>query len=195
MNELAQKIEGLLLYKNEPVTFTWLSRVLEVPKDHIQEAINTMLPHYEQRGITLVVTHDSAAIMTADVVSGLITGFSKNREERELSKQALETLAIIMYKSRVTKAEIDYIRGVNSVFILRNLLIRGLISKKPNLLDKRSPIYVPTHDLLSFLGINSIETLPGFDDIKQRLADLEDRFIEDQKDEKPLVVGDTSFEE
>lgn len=195
MTLLEKKIEGLLLYKNEPVSYSWLARVLEVQKNEIEQSVLNMQANYTDRGISIVTTGDSAAIMTSEEVSKVITSLSKNQEERELSKQALETLAIILYKDRVTKSEIDYIRGVNSIFILRNLLIRGLITKKLNVLDKRSPIYIPTHDMLSFLGIENIESLPEFEEMKERLSKLEERFIEDQQAEKePLVVGDDSFE-
>ncbi len=194
MTLLEQKIEGLLLYKNEPVTYSWLSRVLEVRKEEIIETVKKMQTYYENRGIVLVLSNDSAALMTSQSVSEVIGEISKNQEEKELSKQALETLAIILYKDRVTKSEIDYIRGVNSVFILRNLLIRGLITKKPNLLDKRSPIYVPTHDLLSFLGLENIELLPDFEKVKNQLAELEQRFVEDQTDTEPIEVGDSTID-
>jgi len=192
---LEKKIEGLLLYKNEPVTYSWLARVLEVQEDEIRQTITSMHALYQDRGVTIVTTDESAAIMTSEDVTKVISSLSKNQEERELSKQALETLAIILYKDRVTKSEIDYIRGVNSVFILRNLLIRGLITKKLNVLDKRSPIYIPTHDMLSYLGLKDISALPEFEKMKQRLSELEERFIEDQKEEKrSLVVGDSLHE-
>ena len=50
--------------------------------------------------------------------------------DSELSKASLETLSIIIYKNTASRAEIDYIRGVNSSFILRNLLVRGLIERE-----------------------------------------------------------------
>jgi len=122
----------------------------------------------------------------------IITELDKKGEAKELSKQALETLSIIAYKAKVTKAEIDFIRGVNSVFILRNLLVRGLITKKNNILDKRSPLYIVTHDLLAHLGIEGIEQLPGHLKISQRLNELEDEFNQEQNHSEIIEVGDSS---
>jgi segregation and condensation protein B len=181
MNKLEQKIEAILIYKNEPVSFLWLSKTLDVHKEDVQNAINEMHQYYENRGITLVVSSESVCIMTADIAHNIISDLAKTHEEKELSKQALETLSIILYKERVTKSEIDYIRGVNSVFILRNLLIRGLIKKKKNLLDKRSPIYVPTHDLLSFLGISQIQELPEYEKMQKHLVEIEQQQVENNK--------------
>jgi GNAT superfamily N-acetyltransferase len=61
------------------------------------------------------------------------------------------------------EAEIDYIRGVNSNFILRNLLMRGLVERIEHETDKRSLKYRPTFELLSFLGIGSVEELPEYE--------------------------------
>ena len=102
----------------------------------------------------------------------------------------METLAIILYKGSVTRSEIDYIRGVTSTFILRNLAIRGLVEKYINEEDKRTVLYKPTIDLLSYLGVESTEKLPSFSDlnsilnnkIKQENA-VENTEVKEQSDE------------
>ncbi len=89
----------------------------------------------------------------------------KSERGGELSKASLETLAIIVYKNGVTRSEIDYIRGVNSSFILRNLYLRGLISKSEGEKKGRGAKYIPTVDLIRFLGITELTELPGYTDI------------------------------
>jgi len=189
MKPYEQKIEALLMYKNEPTTYTWLAKALELQKSEVKDLVSEMQQYYQNRGFILVQTDEYASLMTSPLAASIIDHLNKNQKEKELSKQALETLAIIMYKAQVTKSEIDYIRGVNSVFILRNLLIRGLITKKPNLLDKRSPFYIPTHDVLAHLGISNVKDMPEFDLIEKNLHELEDRYQDEQKDTEPLVVG------
>lgn len=197
MKLLEQKIESLLFFKNEPLSYTWLSKVLETPKEVIKETISKMSSYYENRGISIVTTEDSAALMTSESAQELIASITHAKEERELSKQALETLSIIVYKGKATKPEVDYIRGVNSVFILRNLLMRGLITKKQNTLDKRSPYYVPTHDLLSFLGITNLDNLPGSEAIEEKIQELDQQFCDEQNRESNITINsqdDTSDE-
>ncbi|MCA9353189.1 SMC-Scp complex subunit ScpB [Patescibacteria group bacterium] len=191
MKPIEQKIEALLLYKNEPVRYEWLAKTLNISANEIKKIVADMQQnHYSDRGIQLVMNEDGVSLMTASIATPIIEKIIKSQEHKELSKQALETLAIIVYKKKVTKPEIDDIRGVNSIFILRNLLIRGLITKKQNLLDKRSPLYIPTHDLLSHLGISEVSAMPGFEDVQKKLNDLEDQFLEDQHDTEPIIVGE-----
>ena len=138
MNTLEQKIEALLLYKNEPVGYSWLAKYLGITDQESREIVSGMSRYYEGRGITLVTTNDDAALMTGGIATDIIRKLTSSDEHKELSKQALETLAIIVYRSPITKVEIDYIRGVNSVFILRNLLVRGLIEKKNKKIQKEN---------------------------------------------------------
>ena len=88
---------------------------------------------------------------------------------KELSKASLETLSIILYTDKPTRGDIDYIRGVNSSFILRNLLVRGIIEKDIHPEDSRKFIYKPTLDLLRFLGITNVSDLENFSETKEKL--------------------------
>lgn len=176
-----QIIESLLFYKNEPVSFSWLALRTKIPEKQVRLEVEGMIPFYENRGLVLLISPTEVSLVTGRVGTEVISELVKNNEEKELSKQALETLAIVAYKGKVTKSEIDYIRGVNSVFILRNLLIRGLIIKHSNPQDKRSPIYSISHDLLSFLGLTQLEELPDYTGLMGKLHTLEQDYFEDQQ--------------
>ena len=186
MNPIQQKIESLLFYRNEPVSFSWLAKQIDCTKDKIKEEINTMLSFYDNRGLTIVFSDDSVSLLTSEISDEIIQNLSKKDEEKELSKQALETLAIILYKGKITKSELDYIRGVNSIFILRNLLIRGLIEKKQNPEDKRSPLYSITHDTFSYLGIHQENELPDYMELKKKLSEIEHEWKDEQITEENL---------
>lgn len=177
MNKKQQIIESLLFFKNEPVSYKWLSKHTGWNIQEIENEVKNMLMFYEDRGLTLVITKDHVSLLSSDVAAEIIQNINKFNKENELSKQALETLAVILYKGEVVKSELDYIRGVNSVFILRNLLIRGLIEKKVNPQDKRSPLYIATHDTMSFLGIHSQLELPDFDNFIQKIENVEKEYL------------------
>jgi len=68
---------------------------------------------------------------------------------------------LIAYLGPISRAQIDYFRGVNSSFILRNLLMRGLIERVSESAD-RSYSYQISFDLLKHLGISKIEDLPDY---------------------------------
>ena len=75
------------------------------------------------------------------------------------------TLTIILYHAPISRPEVDYIRGVNSSFIIRHLLIRGLIKRSLKAGDNRAYVYEPTIELLAQLGLNERASLPRYDEI------------------------------
>jgi segregation and condensation protein B len=107
---------------------------------------------------------------TAKELSSLIEQLTKEELTRDLGKAGLETLSIVLYQGPISRADIDYIRGVNSQFILRNLLIRGLVERVDNPADARSFLYQTTLQLLSHLGISKREDLPEFDKVREDIA-------------------------
>lgn len=168
--ELQAKIEGLLFYKGEPMQIKKLAELLNANQEEIESAILLLSEALASRGITLIRKEDSVTLGVAKDLSELVEAIRKDEITKDLSKATLETLSIILYKNGTTRSEIDYIRGVNSSFILRNLLIRGLIEKREDKNDGRRIVYVPTFDALSFMGINNIEELPNY---KEVIAELD----------------------
>ncbi|MEK7503143.1 MAG: SMC-Scp complex subunit ScpB, partial [Patescibacteria group bacterium] len=75
-------------------------------------------------------------------------------------------------KGPVKRSEVEYIRGVNSSFMLRNLLIRGLIERVRDPKDSRSYVYRVSRDFLKFLGITSISDLPEYGSFAKKLEEF-----------------------
>ncbi|OHA59464.1 MAG: hypothetical protein A2589_01210 [Candidatus Vogelbacteria bacterium RIFOXYD1_FULL_46_19] len=175
--ELAPKIEAILFYKAEPVSLSWLTKILEVKLEEIEVALISLESDLTARGLQLVRHNENVALGTASATSDLISKITQEELSKDLGRAGLETLTIVLYRAPIARSEIDYIRGVNSSFILRNLMIRGLVERKPNPNDSRSFVYQPTLDLLAHLGLTRIEELPNFDkvqaEIKQFFTDKE----------------------
>ena len=112
---------------------------------------------------------DSVILCVRSELSPLIQSIRKDEVTRDLSKAALETLSVILYKNGVTRSEIDYIRGVNSSFILRNLLVRGLIEKVMDQSDSRRVLYRPTFDTLAYMGVSSIDQIPNYIEVRKQI--------------------------
>ncbi len=174
--ELESKIEGLLFYKGEDMSVWDLAKLLRVSPEEIDEALNMLEQSLKNRGIILVRKDDSVALGITPELSSIIESIRKDEITKELSKASLETLSIVLYKSSsakesagITRHEIDYIRGVNSSFILRNLLVRGLIEKTTDERDNRRLLYKPTFDALSYMGVASIEKLPNYETVRSQL--------------------------
>ena len=167
---MQQKIESILFYKNEPVSLRDLSVWLEVSEDEVKAGLEALQEALRGRGIVLLENRGEYSLATSPDSSSLIEQMVKEELSKDLSGASLETLAVVLYKSPVTRKEIEYIRGVNVSFSLRNLLLRGLIEKIPSKLDERIFLYTPTSDALKYLGVTSVTELPGYTEVTKEIA-------------------------
>lgn len=184
MLKLEAQIEAILFWKGEPLKIKKLAEMLAVSTDQIEEAIKELENNLSGRGLTLIRLGDEISLGTHPEMGEKIKELTKEEITRDLGKAGLETMTIILYKGPVTRADIDYIRGVNSQFILRNLLVRGLIERVPNPHDERSYLYKPTFALLEYLGISKVEDMPEFESLKQTIDNnISERQLGENKNE------------
>ncbi len=169
---LSSQIEAVLFFKAEPMTTKKLAAALKVKESEIAAALSELENTLVNRGISLIRNGEEVELRTSPSVSALIETLTKEELSRDLGKAGLETIAVILYKGSAKRSEIDYIRGVNSSFILRNLLIRGLIEREVD--GGRGFLYKPTTDLLAHLGVAKLEELPEFDKVKEALKKFEE---------------------
>ena len=159
---LEAKLEALLFWKGESVTAKKLATFLKVSEEEVNRALETLEEKLSGRGIVLIRNNDEVMLGTSPEMSSVIEELTKEELTRDLGKAGLETLSIVLYKGPIKRSQIDYIRGVNSNFILRNLLIRGLVEKIQAPDDQRAFLYRPTIEHLAHLGIIKIEDLPEY---------------------------------
>lgn len=170
---IESKIEAVLFYKTEPVKKSVLAETFDVSLEEIEGALGALHESLVTRGVRLVVTDTHAQLVTAPELSELIESVRKEELSSDIGKAGAETLAIILYRGPLSRIEIDRVRGVNSAFILRNLLIRGLVERRAHPTDSRSFIYAITPALMNHLGITKREELPEFGDIMNALDAFE----------------------
>jgi len=166
---LDAKIEAVLFWKAEPLALSRLAKIFSVSQDEIENALKALDEKLSGRGLTLVRKDGEVTLRTSTEAATLIETMAKEELTRDLGKAGLETLSVVLYHGPISRRDIDYIRGVNSNFILRNLLVRGLVEKIENEKDHRSFLYRPTFDLLSFLGVSKIENLPEYGAVRKEI--------------------------
>jgi segregation and condensation protein B len=166
---LEAKIEAVLFFKGEPLSLRKLGDILKVEEEEIKHALENLKNNLAGRGVALIENGNQVTLGTSPEYSKLIENLQKEELNKELSKASLETLSIILYKGGASRAEIDYIRGVNSSFTLRALSVRGLVDKTADLRDSRRYIYKPSFDTLAYLGVRSPEELPEWQEVKSSL--------------------------
>ncbi len=172
---LDSKIEALLFYKGEPVSFKEIGKAFDASQEEVKSSLEVLAKTLEDRGITLVMNEKEVALGTSATLSSFFEELRKEELNKELSRASLETLSIVLYKEKVSRADIDYIRGVNSGFILRNLQIRGLVDKVTDTKDSRISLYTPSLELLSHLGVSKVSELPDYESVVKSLQEKVDQ--------------------
>lgn len=170
---LDQKIEAILFFKAEPVSLKKVGQMLAVEEDDIKQGLTILEEKLSGRGIKILYKDDKVMLGTIPEMGELIETIIKEELSKDLGKAGLETLSIVLYRGPIVRSKIDYIRGVSSTFILRNLLVRGLVERVSNPEDQRSFLYKPTFELLSYLGISRVEDLPEYENVKKETEEFE----------------------
>lgn len=181
--DLAQRIEAVLFYRGEPVEKRELVRLFSVTEEEVVAALASLAASLSGRGVRLLETSDEVALVTAPELSHLIESIRKDELKRDIGKAGAETLSLILYRGPATRSDIDYVRGVNSSFILRNLMTRGLIARSQNPKDARTFVYDVTPELLQLLGVTKRTELPEYDTILAKLDHYEKERLDDAEHE------------
>lgn len=166
---LVRSIEALLFAAGEQLSIEKLAALTQADKHDVVHAIDSLQQTLRGRGISLLQKDEVVSLGTAPDLGPLVEKFIKEEFFGELSRASLETLTIIAYRNPIGRADIDYIRGVNSSFTIRNLLTRGLIERVsvPRATDGRGWNYRPTIAFMKFLGITAYENLPDYEATKK----------------------------
>ncbi len=172
---LSSRIEAILFFKSEPVSTAYIARLLDVSEQEVIQGLAELETTLTERGVALVRNGTDVMLQTAPEATELIQKITKEELSHDLGKASLEVLSLVLYRGPISKSDIDYVRGVNSNFILRNLMIRGLIERDESKSGGRGFIYKPSFELLSHLGIKNITELPEYADIAQEIEDIETR--------------------
>ncbi len=157
-------IEGLLFVKgSDGLTISEICNVLEANPEEVKNAIKELYQDYqsEERGIQLELLGQHFKLTTKKEHKEYYKKITQEEENSNLSQSALETLAIIAYNEPITRMEIDEIRGINSSYVLRKLMIKNLIQEVGKSdLPGRPRQYGVTNAFLDYFGLGGIDELP-----------------------------------
>lgn len=156
-------IEAILFACGREVEVKELMSALELGSEDVFNIIESMKQDYEKqdRGIQIIKVQDAFQLTTKKEYYEYIYPIFDKRSKPNLSNAALETLSIIAYNPKITKAEIEAIRGVNSDGTMYKLLEYNLIenvgkSDAPG----RPSMYSVTNEFLKMFGITTLDELP-----------------------------------
>lgn len=190
-SRLKSVVESLIFVSEEPVSLDKLCDILEESsREDIRNALGELQKDYggPERGVFLAEVAKGWQFRTREENSDYVRRMVKTRISR-FSQSALETLAIVAYSQPITRAEIEYFRGVDSGGVLKTLLEKKLVKilgKKD--IPGRPLIYGTTREFLEVFSLKDLKSLPSLREIEE-LA-LEETF--EQQEELPLISPDGS---
>jgi segregation and condensation protein B len=181
--ELKAGLESLLLVADQPLRIEKLVELVEVDKPAVKQALEELQTEYAEResGILLEVVAGGYQLRTPAAHGDLIRKLARVKAVR-FSRAALETLAIVAYRQPITRAEIEYLRGVDSGGVLKTLLDKRLVKilgKKD--IPGRPLIYGTSRDFLEAFGLNNLSDLPTlkeFNDLEPEALGVVDGYLD-----------------
>lgn len=181
-SNLKSALESLLFISGEPVKIGKLAKICDAAKNDIETALSELDAEFqkEERGLIIVKKDDSVQLATNPKNSEYVNQMVSGELNADLSRSSLETLSIIAYKGPVTRSQIEAIRGVNCSYVLRGLLMRGLVERK-EASDIRGYIYEISFEFLKQLGVSNIKNLPDWENLSKNEKVEEILNIDEQK--------------
>lgn len=174
-HSLVAALEALLFAYGDPLEVRKIALLLDAGEQDVHGAIATLAGHleHEDRGLMLVRQESRVQLATKATFSSLVEHLIKDEFEEKLTPAALETLSLIAYLGPISRARVDYLRGVNSSYSVRNLLMRGLVEKASDPQSPHVTVYRASFDLLKHLGVSSVTDLPDYEKYKSISAEAE----------------------
>lgn len=173
-------IEAMLFAAGRPVAILDIVSILEMNVEAVQKIIDNMIAELnsKNRGIEIIRIDNSYQLCTKKEYYEYIYPLFDNRSKPNLSNAALETLSIIAYNKRITRAEIEQLRGVSSDASIYKLVEYNLIEEAGKSDAPGKPMtYKTTNEFLRLFGLSSLEELPELP--KYKLDENEQIVIED----------------
>ena len=180
LDNLSKIIEGILFVSGDGVSVDDIAEKLEVSKKEISKAIDTLKEEYANRGINIVLYKGKAQMCSNPEIVDDISLVLNPIKEKQLTKAALETVAVIAYKQPITRLEIEEVRGVNCDYalqLLSNFKMIEVIGRKDAV--GKPLLFGTTDEFLKRFQISDISELPDYNELLDRIKLIH----EDNKDD------------
>ena len=160
-------IEGLLYVQGDiGLTIKDIMNILEIDEDTAKRAVLSLKNYYDEnkRGLRINFLGNTIKLTTREEHKEYYAKLLENPSSNGLSNSAIETLAVIAYNEPITRGEVDAFRGVDSSYVMRRLLAKGLIKECGKSDAPGRPIlYKTTDEFLDYFGLASKEDLPSIE--------------------------------
>ncbi|WP_018127286.1 SMC-Scp complex subunit ScpB [Balneola vulgaris] len=178
---LSSVIEALIFASDEPMSAAKIRDIIveneeqiEISEETVSDFVDKLNDRYDENGLSFRIERVANGFthVTQKKFHYWLSVFQHENAYRKLSQSAIESLAIVAYKQPITKPEVDQIRGVDSGYIIRQLMEKALIEVSGRSDSPGKPLlYKTTKHFLRHFGINSVDELPKPREIEEILKD------------------------
>lgn len=166
---LSAQLQAVLFVATEPLSTDRLAEITHTTTEATMDGLATLGNDLDHSGLRLSVLDQKYRLVTAPEAATTIRHFLQSESNSDLSRPALETLAIVAYRGPITKSGVESIRGVSSDTMLRNLLSRGLICESGKSDEPGRPaLYSISHTFLQHFGLTSPKDLPAIPEASEK---------------------------
>lgn len=164
-------VEGLLYVQGDiGLTLKDIERILDIDEEEAKKVVLNLKNYYDdnKRGLRINFLGNTIKLTTREEHKEYYQKLLEEPTSNNLSQSALETLAIIAYNEPITRGDVDSLRGVESAYVMRRLLAKGLIKECGKSDSPGRPIlYKTTDEFLDYFGLSSKEDLPIIDVVQE----------------------------
>ena len=174
-NDLDKVVEAILFVSGNAVELKDIAEKLEVDVKDVKKAVENLKEKHKDDGFNIIIYKESAQFSSNPIYAEDIATVLNPIREKQLTKAALETLAIVAYKQPVTKLDIEQVRGVNSdyaVQVLTSFKLIEVVGRKDAV--GKPLLYGTTDEFLKRFDLQDINDLPDYDELLSRIKILHD---------------------
>ncbi len=204
-SRLSSVIEALIFASEEPISSEKIRSIIveneeqiEIDENTVADFVEKLNQRYDENGLSFRIERLAGGytFVTQSKYHYWLSVSQHENAFRKLSQSAIESLAIVAYRQPITKPEVDQIRGVDSGYIIRQLMEKALIEVSGRADSPGKPLlYRTTKHFLRHFGLNSVQDLPKPREIEEILKDddmaehrqllLERQLMMEELDEEP----------
>ena len=172
-------VEGLLYVQGDiGLTLKDIERILEIDEDEAKSVVLKLKNYYDdnKRGFRINFLGNTIKLTTREEHKEYYQRLLEEPTSNNLSQSALEVLAIIAYNEPITRGQVDEMRGVDSTFMIRKLLAKGLLKEAGKSdMPGHPTLYKTTDDFLDYFGLSTKDDLPDISQIELELDDEKEK--------------------
>jgi segregation and condensation protein B len=178
MGNIVSSIEAVLFVVGDGVSVEYLSEKFSASEEEIISALEDLRAKYSgASGVHLIKYRKSYQFCTNPAYADKVNEVLNPIREKNLTRAALETMAIVAYKQPITRLEIDEIRGVGSDYAIQILLQSNLIEVVGRKDALGKPLLFGTTDVfLKRFELDDINNLPSYEELLSKIKVIQTNF-------------------